>query len=591
MNDDDTIVAIATASGPAGIGVVRLSGPAAIAIAADALGMAPAQLDRSVRLGWVRDRSGHRIDQVLAFAMRAPASFTGEDVAELQGHGGSHNLGQLLAAVVDRGARVAEPGEFTRRAVAHGKLDLLRAEALLEVIHAGSERAWRLAQHNLGGQLGEEVGRIEQRALALLAEVEGRIDFPEDDLAASDLAWLGAEIAALHVACARLATGFRHGRAISHGITVALVGPVNVGKSSLLNALVGTERALVAAQPGTTRDWLEVRDVWDGIAVTLVDTAGLRATDDPVERRGIELGEERVRAADVVLVVNDGASPWDDGARYGARALVVRSKADLAGCAEAPSPARAMSARTVAGGERAGGGGGGSSARATSARTVAGGERAGGGGGGGGSPALATPARTAAGGEGAGGGGSPARAASSGMGAGGEGAGGGGPPARATSSRMGAGGEGAGGGGSPARATSSRMGAGGEGAGGGGSPALATPARTDAGGEGAGGGGSPALATPARTDAGGEGAVVAVVGRLPWRRRRGRTLAARALAVVGRLPWRRRRGRTLAARALTVVGRLPWRRRRRRARAWPGCGTRCLRRRASPIARAASSPW
>lgn len=357
MNDDDTIVAIATAAGPAGVGIVRVSGPAAISIAADALGVAPALLDRTVRLGWARDRAGHRIDQVLAFAMRAPASFTGEDVVELQGHGGVHNLGQLLAAVVDRGARVAEPGEFTRRAVAHGKLDLLRAEALLEVIHAGSERAWRLAQHNLGGSLGEDVGRIEQRALALLAEVEGRIDFPEDDLAAADLAWLGEEIAALGAACARLAAGFRRGRAISHGITVALVGPVNVGKSSLLNALVGTERALVAAQPGTTRDWLEVRDVWDGIAVTLVDTAGLRATADPVERRGIELGEERVHAADVVLVVNDGASPWDDGARYGARALVVRSKADLGGGAEATggsavdvdeaSPALPLSGRPV----------------------------------------------------------------------------------------------------------------------------------------------------------------------------------------------------------------------------------------------------
>ena len=396
MNDDDTIVAIATAAGPAGVGIVRVSGPAAVSIAADALGVAPALLDRTVRLGWVRDRAGHRIDQVLAFAMRAPGSFTGEDVVELQGHGGVHNLGQLLAAVVDRGARVAEPGEFTRRAVAHGKLDLLRAEALLEVIHAGSERAWRLAQHNLGGRLGEAVGRIEQRALALLAEVEGRIDFPEDDLAAADLAWLGAEIAALCAACARLADGFRHGRAISHGITVALVGPVNVGKSSLLNALVGTERALVAAQPGTTRDWLEVRDVWDGIAVTLVDTAGLRATADPVERRGIELGEARVHAADVVLVVNDGASPWDDGARYGARALVVRSKADLGGGAAATAGAAAAGvdgaatpALQISGGPVVVGGGGTAPVQQTSGGPVVVG-------GGGASPALPTSASTGA---------------------------------------------------------------------------------------------------------------------------------------------------------------------------------------------------
>ena len=131
--------------------------------------------------------------------------------------------------------------------------------------------------------------------------------------------------------CAKLADGFRHGRALSHGITVALVGPVNVGKSSLLNALVGKERAIVATQPGTTRDYLEVADIWNGVAVTIIDTAGTRATTDAIEARGIELGEQRVESADVVVVVNDDASPWDDGARYGARALVVRSKADLGG--------------------------------------------------------------------------------------------------------------------------------------------------------------------------------------------------------------------------------------------------------------------
>ena len=326
---DDTIAAIATAAGTGGVGILRLSGPRAIEIAAAAMGLAPALLDRTVRVGWLRDVSGTRLDQVLAFAMRAPASFTGEDVAELHGHGGTHNLGKLLASVVERGARVAEPGEFTRRAVENGKLDVLRAEALLEVIHAGSDRAWRLAQANLGGKLGQEIAAIERSALALLAEVEGWIDFPEQDLEPSTDAWIDSEIEALRKACGQLAEGFRHGRAVSKGITVALVGPVNVGKSSLLNALVGTERALVAPQPGTTRDWLEVQDIWSGIAVTLVDTAGSRVTADPIEQRGIALGETRVESADVVLVVNDGAAPWDDGARFADRALVVKSKGDL----------------------------------------------------------------------------------------------------------------------------------------------------------------------------------------------------------------------------------------------------------------------
>ncbi len=336
--EGDTIAAIATAAGVGGVGIVRLSGPAAITIAAEALGIGAEELDRRVRLGWVRDRAGCAIDQVLAFAMRAPASFTGEDVAELQGHGGPHNLARLLASVVERGARVAAPGEFTRRAVARGKLDLIRAEALLEVIHAGSERAWRLAQANLGGRLGEQVAGIERRALGVLAELEGWIDFPEQDLELTSAAGIDEEVAALERACAGFVEGFRHGRAVSRGITVALVGPVNVGKSSLLNALVGRERALVGAAPGTTRDWLEVDDVWNGVAVTLIDTAGLRTTDDEVEQRGIALGAARVEAADVVVVVNDRSAAWDDGSRYGDRALVIWSKADLVAAERAPSP-------------------------------------------------------------------------------------------------------------------------------------------------------------------------------------------------------------------------------------------------------------
>ena len=328
---DDTIAAIATAAGVGGVGIVRLSGPRAIAIAADALGVAEAALDRRVRVGWARDCEGRRLDQVLAFAMRAPGSFTGEDVAELHGHGGAHNLERLLAAVVARGARVAEPGEFTRRAVAGGKLDLLRAEALLEVIHAGSERAWRQAQANLGGRLGDEVAELERRALAQLAEIEGAIDFPDEDLDLDDASAIDRELGELRWACARLADGFRHGRAVASGIAVALVGPVNVGKSSLLNALVGRERALVGAAPGTTRDWLEVGDVWNGVAVTLIDTAGLRPTDDPIEQRGIALGEARVVSADVVVVVDDGTTPSDAAVRYGDRVVQVRSKADLGG--------------------------------------------------------------------------------------------------------------------------------------------------------------------------------------------------------------------------------------------------------------------
>jgi tRNA modification GTPase len=331
ISGDETIAAIATAAGVGGVGIVRVSGPRAVRIVGEILGVDAEALDRNVRVGWAKRKDGTAIDQVLAFAMRAPASFTGEDVAELQGHGGVHNVQRLLDAVLERGARIAEPGEFTRRAVANGKLDLLRAEALLEVIHAGSERAWRFAQANLGGRIGEVAHELERQATTVLAEIEGRIDFPDEGIEAEDAAWISGELDALTMRCAKLADGFRHGRALSHGITVALVGPVNVGKSSLLNALVGKERALVAAAPGTTRDYLEVADVWHGVAVTIIDTAGTRSTADAIEARGIELGEQRVASADVVVVVNDQSSSWDDGARYPGRALVVRSKADLGG--------------------------------------------------------------------------------------------------------------------------------------------------------------------------------------------------------------------------------------------------------------------
>jgi tRNA modification GTPase len=325
----DTIAAIATSAGIGGVGIIRASGPRAIEIVADVVGGA---LDRRVRVAWARGRDGARIDQVIAFAMPGPASFTGEDVAELHGHGGSQNLKALLAAVVERGARIAEPGEFTRRAVEHGKLDLVRAEALLDVIHAGSERALRLAQANLAGQLGDAIAALERDAHGALAEIEGRIDFPDDDLGAEDARAIEATLVELEHRAARMVERWAHGAAVMHGLAVALVGPVNVGKSSLLNALVGKERALVAEAPGTTRDYLEASDVWDGVAVTLIDTAGTRATSDPIEARGIALGEAHVAArAEIVVVVNDGVAPWDDGARYGTSALVVRSKVDLGG--------------------------------------------------------------------------------------------------------------------------------------------------------------------------------------------------------------------------------------------------------------------
>jgi tRNA modification GTPase len=329
----DTIAAIATPAGAGGIGIVRISGPRAAAIAGQVLGRAPERFpDRTLVFGVAVDRAGQRLDDVLAVVMRAPHSFTGEDVAEIHGHGGVMNMSRLLRAAIEAGARHADAGEFTRRAFENGKLDLVRAEAILDVIEASSERAWRLAQAQLAGELGTRITRFRERATALLAEVEACIDFPEEGeeyLGIHEVATrarvLGQEIAAL-------AATFSLGKALREGIDVALVGPVNAGKSSIFNALLGSERAIVDPAPGTTRDFVEASAVWDGVTVTLVDTAGDRDAQESVEQRGIAMGRKRASEADLRVHVHSaehGLPALEPDAGADRRAIHVVSKGDL----------------------------------------------------------------------------------------------------------------------------------------------------------------------------------------------------------------------------------------------------------------------
>ena len=316
MSRSSTIAAIATAPG-GGIGIVRISGPEAVAVAQRVAAPWP-QLE-SHRL-WRARAAG---DEVLCVVMRAPNSYTGEDVVELHGHGGALNLSRLLAAVVAAGAEVAEPGEFTRRAFLNGRMDLTRAEAVAEVIGARSQRALRVAQANLRGALAERVRALRERVTTLLAEWEARVDFPEEQLDFVPAARLAEEARALVRDVRELAGTWRQGRALASGVTVALVGRPNVGKSSLFNALLGQERALVAAEPGTTRDYLEQTVEWDGVAVTLVDTAGDREAGG-VEGRGVELGRARAAQSDVVVRVIDATNPViEEGA------VIALSKCDL----------------------------------------------------------------------------------------------------------------------------------------------------------------------------------------------------------------------------------------------------------------------
>jgi tRNA modification GTPase len=344
---DDTIAAIATPPGSGGVGIVRVSGAGALALLARVSGRAVESWeDRRLVHAVVRDpASGERLDDVLAVVMRGPRSYTGEDIVELHAHGGALNMARLLRVVLACGARAAEPGEFTRRAFAHGRMDLTQAEAVAAVIGASSERALRAAHGQLAGALGARVEALRGEVAAVLAEVEASIDFPDEGLEFASTAELAARVRGTHARVAALAATYGAGRALREGVTVALVGRPNVGKSSLLNALCGEERALVAAEPGTTRDWVEARVVWDGIEVTLVDTAGEREAESDVERRGVALGRARAARADVVVRVEDASAPGAAPAEASG-ALLVWNKVDLAA---APVGALGVSAASGAG--------------------------------------------------------------------------------------------------------------------------------------------------------------------------------------------------------------------------------------------------
>ena len=353
----DTIAAIATATG-GGIGIVRLSGPRAAAILAAMVRPWPKQVQthKLSRVTVYHPSTGERLDEVLAVVMRAPGSYTGEDVAELQGHGGQLVLARVLEAALAAGARMAEPGEFTRRAFEAGKIDLSRAEAVAALIGARGERALRAAQAINAGALDDKIRAARNRLVQALAEVEGAIDFPDDvaydqsapgELATAKLLREVAE------ELRRLGASYRP--QLFHGAEVAIVGRVNAGKSSLLNALAGQERAIVDAAPGTTRDAVQVEVAIDGVPVLLVDTAGERDNPEPIEQRGLVLGRARAERADLVLLVVDGtvgfgaieSELWQ---RAAGKKLVAWNKRDLAGAPhDLPDGARAIETAALTG--------------------------------------------------------------------------------------------------------------------------------------------------------------------------------------------------------------------------------------------------
>lgn len=337
-----TIAAIATPAGAGGIGIIRLSGTLAPLVLARLFRPARSKSEpprtHQLRYGWIiNPATGLPLDEVMAVFMAAPATYTREDVVEIHGHGGPVVLREMLTLVLaQEGVRAAEPGEFTKRAFLNGRIDLTRAEAVLDLLNAGTRQGLEMAVAQLGGGLHAQVAGIRVALLKMLAVIEVAIDFPDDDAEIIDGQALGEQLELLvRRPLLELLDRARQGRIYREGAAVVILGRPNVGKSSLLNALLGEDRAIVTPVPGTTRDTIEEGLNIHGIPLRIIDTAGIRDTDEPVEGLGIERSRRRVEAADLVLLLVEAgaATAAEDLALYAGvehkKVVLVLNKVDL----------------------------------------------------------------------------------------------------------------------------------------------------------------------------------------------------------------------------------------------------------------------
>lgn len=356
MYVEDTIAAISTPVGEGGIGIIRVSGPDA-----------PTVARRIVRCSTDGDLESHRfyygtvidpgtadvVDEAMAVLMRAPRSYTREDVLEIQCHGGYLVTQRVLDAVLRCGVRLAEPGEFTRRAFLNGRIDLVQAEAIIDVIRSKTEAALSLAQHQREGRLSEHLSAVRDHLRHALALVEAFIDFPEDDVDPASQAEIGAKARGALTRIEELLAGFDEGRVLREGVSVLIAGKPNVGKSSLLNTLLQEKRAIVTSVPGTTRDIIEEVVNVQGLPLRMLDTAGIRETEDIVEREGVRLTLEKIPQADLILFVLDASRPFDEDDRMihdavaERRCIVVINKSDLPGALDLPPPLRSICSVTI----------------------------------------------------------------------------------------------------------------------------------------------------------------------------------------------------------------------------------------------------
>ena len=328
----ETIAAIATPPGEGALAVIRISGPGALAVADTVFRStrAPSAMEeRRVAFGRIIDSHGEVIDEVLLTVFRNPRSYTGEDLVEISGHGGSLVASRVLAAVLGSGARMARPGEFTERAFLNGKLDLTQAEAVMDLISAQTPRAAKAAAGQLEGRLGDEINTLRSDLLGCVAHLEAFIDFPEEGIDPESGAALRKRMEGIADHLERLLSTADEGRLLREGITLALCGAPNAGKSSLLNRLLGAERAIVSAIPGTTRDTIEERASLGGYPFRVIDTAGLRETSDPVEREGVERARRAAEQADIRIHLVDASAQNGPVTSLFGEEMVVLNKIDL----------------------------------------------------------------------------------------------------------------------------------------------------------------------------------------------------------------------------------------------------------------------
>jgi len=339
----DTIAAVATATGKSGISIVRISGPDSLSVLKPLFRgkRKPEEHVREMLHGFIAD-GGEIIDEVLVVYMKAPRSYTGEDVVEIQCHGGHAAADAILEKATEHGARLAEPGEFTRRAFLNGRIDLVQAESVMEIVTAEGREHLRRAERLMDGAFSKRIDELLERLKHTMSLLELNIEFLHQGIEAVETAELGDSIRSIIGVLDTMITSYTTAKRIKNGLRVVLAGKVNAGKSSLFNTLLGRKRAIVNEAPGTTRDWLEERVEMDGLPVNLIDTAGIRETDDAIEREGVSVTERLLDDADIIVYLAEHTGHCPDTSRHlENRENVIRvlSKADVLSAEEkAESP-------------------------------------------------------------------------------------------------------------------------------------------------------------------------------------------------------------------------------------------------------------